>query len=148
MGQTIPLPQRIPKPAHDVLEKMNDFGFTINNDGQLFVTYTMPNGWSIKDHTSKSNLPEYYFIDKNNMARILIDGKCDIYYDLLIRNYRYELSIHIIMEPFLYKPIEIEYCEPDISMSNSSISKSCETSTESTASTEKNLDVDEPSAEF
>lgn len=97
MGQPMPLPERIPMPNANLLKKMNEFGFIINNDGQHYVRYSVPGGWSLKNHSWREDLPDYYFVDRNNMARISITGSWKETYDN-------QLSIHIIDEPFSYEP--------------------------------------------
>ncbi len=97
MGQPLPLPERIPMPNDNLLEEMNSLGFTVNNNGKPYVTYTMPTTWHLHNHSWRQDLPEYYFVDENNMARFCISGSWKETYDN-------ELSITMVKEPFEYKP--------------------------------------------
>lgn len=96
MGQNIPLPNRIPMPDTKLLAKMNELGFTINNDGQLYVTYVMPDKWCIYDCSRKKDSPEYYFVDDQNMVRITVTGTWE---DALINDLRIQM-----IKPFVYIP--------------------------------------------
>lgn len=96
-SQTLPLPELIPMPGKKLLKIMNDLGFTIDNDGQKYVAYTMPNGWKIRNNSYREDLPVFHFVDENNMVQISIT-------DAWKETYDNELEIYKI-KPYLYKPM-------------------------------------------
>lgn len=93
--QPLPLPGRIPVPNPNLHKKMEELGFIINEDDKYYVTYTIPKGWELCDHTCRKDQIKYYFIDDKSMARIRITGA---WWD-----FGHNLKMDIIEEPFLYE---------------------------------------------
>lgn len=99
MGQTLPLPERIPLPRSQEdraeMEKMG-FKFLVNqlqeNDCE-YVEYEKPKDWELVDKSTRSDLPQWYFIDQENKARIFIYGGWKGTYDN-------ELKIQVIDQPY------------------------------------------------
>lgn len=97
MGQSLPLPERIPQPDKDVLASMTQKGFKIQ-DGE-YAFYTMPEGWKFVDHSQRQILPCWYFVNPEGLACYSVRGTWKETYD----NY---IGIEEIDEPFLYTPRE------------------------------------------
>ena len=102
MNEPCPLPNRIPMPNTDLLKIMNKFGFVINNDHEPYVTYSMPQGWSLRNDSVRNNL-RYNFVDENYMVRIRIIGKWNFFHN----NY---LIIYLLPYPYSYFEIQIKKC--------------------------------------
>jgi hypothetical protein len=95
MGQTCPLPERIPKPTDQQLNIMINWGITFNDldneQNKLYVPYSLPDGWKIVDQRHRHDLPCSYIIDEKCMKRCVIDGAWKGTYDnyLNLRLYSY-----------------------------------------------------------
>ena len=75
MGQSLPLPDRIPVPYPRTKEKMEKDGITIiSEDGERYVKYTLPDGWKMVNDSVREDLPSFYIADDKDMTRYCIDG--------------------------------------------------------------------------
>lgn len=87
MGQVCPLPERIPKPYGKELKKMQHHGITVNlTSGKViagveYVTYELPEGWSMKDDSWRADLPEWYIVDQDSRIHFRISGSWKETYD-------------------------------------------------------------------
>lgn len=93
MGQIFPLPERIPKPDIILANQMINWGFKLRDDGKEYIEYDMPNGWKLVDKSSMYDIPDFYFVDQNKMAKIRIHG-------IWRGDYYNELEIMLEGEPF------------------------------------------------
>jgi len=91
MGQVLPLPEKIPNPKGKTREAMENCGIAINT-GDDYVGYTLPAGWEMVDVSWRMDLPNYYMVDDQGMARFSISGSWKGTYD----NY---LEIKTVQEP-------------------------------------------------
>lgn len=101
MGQPFPLPTRIPFPSQDIYSKMVDLGFQFGDSycqkKQHLISYTLPSGWQLLDNSYRADIPEWYFVDTDNMCRFAITGSWKGTYDN-------ELYISYINSPYPYVP--------------------------------------------
>lgn len=112
MGQLLSLPQKIPSPNQECREEMikNGFQFSYGDEGKDFISYQLPKGWKIVNHSWTQDLPEWYFLDSENMKRFIIFGSPKETYDS-------KLKINIIKNPEIYQTRETEalHCETSVS---------------------------------
>jgi len=92
MGQTLPLPERIPKPNTKTLTEMKVCGIIVEDADEEYVTYTLPKGWKMVDSSWREDLPDFYIIDSSDMKRFCISGSWKGTYDnkLNIRSVKQE----------------------------------------------------------
>lgn len=100
MGQSLPLPERIPKPDEKTFAKMKDKNITVDMESNdLYVSYTLPLGWKMVDNSWRQDLPEYHIVDDNNLVHFSIFGAWKETYDN-------KLSIRAVENPHKLVPQE------------------------------------------
>jgi hypothetical protein len=112
MGQPLPLPERIPVPNSKTSQALTDCGVVVNGQPNcLYVTYTLPENWKMIDNSDRVDIPVWYIVDANNLARFQIAGAWKGVYDN-------ELSIRIVESPYLVKPRSEEPTPSETSNTN------------------------------
>lgn len=97
MGQPMPLPERIPRPSDEVATAFTECGIVCDlNTSDKYVTYTLPEGWSIVDDSYREDLPIFHIIDAANMIRFSVSGAWKGTYDNI-------LHINKVKEPYEFK---------------------------------------------
>ncbi len=74
MGQTYPLPGKIPLPENDVAEAMIKCGIRFETNAP-FVEYTLPFNWKIKDQSEYQHLPDWIICDDQGKHRFRITNE-------------------------------------------------------------------------
>ena len=92
MGQSLPLPERIPVPSDNDTELMKEMGFKFGEIVEDHIKYVLPEKWTLKNSSSREDLPNWYFVDEKNMKRIQISGSWKGSYDN-------ELNLRILETP-------------------------------------------------
>lgn len=90
MGQTLPLPQRIPVPTEEQQKQLQEHGIKVNLEGleadQKFVAYELPSTHYMHDDSWREDLPEFYIVRKNTkFACAKIHGSWKVSYDNRLR---------------------------------------------------------------
>ena len=99
MGQPLPLPERIPVPKDTCKNKLEELGFTFNiQEGKDLCFYTMPDGYSFIDNSKRRDVPEWFFVDSEGMARAQVCGAWKETYDN-------DIKIAYIDSPYKFMPI-------------------------------------------
>ena len=104
MGQPLPLPERIPAPNDVQRKQLAIMGINVGSVAQGFASYDLPNGWRMVDKSWRHDIPCWYIVDPDNMARWLIRGSWKETYDN-------ELYLDIVEKPHVIEiptPVEIQ----------------------------------------
>lgn len=80
MGQSLPLPEKIPYPKAEVRSMMETDGIKLLGDAE-YVAYTLPPYWKMRDVSTRQDLPDYYIVDEDNYGRYHIHGAWKGTYD-------------------------------------------------------------------
>lgn len=73
MGQSLPLPEKIPYPSEEIKTSMEKDGILLGEKDD-YVTYVLPNGWKMKNLSYRANIPDFHIVDENRMSRYHIYG--------------------------------------------------------------------------
>jgi len=92
-----PLPERIPRPNTEQLEKLREMGVDVEmGKGKgKYVPYSLPTGWRIEDDSLRMDLPQFQIVDDKNLVRVTISGSWKEIYDCILN-----LRIPSELEPF------------------------------------------------
>ncbi len=108
MGQSLPLPERIPIPNDTQLEQLNKMGCTVIEDDDCrpsnYVKYILPSGWKMVDGSYRTEAPIFFIIDDKQMKRASIRGKWTGTFDNHLSLYIYSGKSNDV-----FKPIDISY---------------------------------------
>lgn len=76
MGQPLPLPGKIPVPADDATRhELKTLGISIYDDSEMYSTYSLPEGWTMRDATDRRvDQPQWYIVDELEQIRVCING--------------------------------------------------------------------------
>lgn len=100
MGQPMPLPERIPRPTNEVMEKMEKAGICFpdeENENQLaYIKYSLPVGWRLVDDSEREDFPRWQCVDKEDMVRFTVSGVWKGTYDN-------ELMLYWLDQPYLWE---------------------------------------------
>ena len=122
MGQTIPLPERIPKPTKEQKKLFDEWGIKLilenSENGEVkksrYQRYTLPEGWKMVDASWRQDLPCFHIVDDNSMIRATCSGSWKGAYDNEIR-----LRVYKEKDWELYvKPIKDEIVASEFSDQN------------------------------
>lgn len=93
MGQSMPLPKRIPRPdiktesGREVAAALEKAGIHLEEEhtdtksNDKYALYTMPVGWKMVDDSLRQDLPNFYIVDDKNMQRFNVAGVWKETYD-------------------------------------------------------------------
>lgn len=81
MGQSLPLPERIPLPKGALRDELELAGITFIEGAGKYVNYTLPDGWSLQDQSHRADIPEWFMVDNEGMCRAFIHGTWKDTYD-------------------------------------------------------------------
>jgi hypothetical protein len=81
MGQPLPLPNRIPQPTGYVASEFDKMGIKYETGDEKYVSYTLPDGWSMKDKSWREDLPNFAIVDTDGMIRAVVSGSWKETYD-------------------------------------------------------------------
>ena len=108
MGQTLPLPRRIPAPDDRQLIELTKMGIIILDKNVEYVRYSLPDGWKMVDDTTyREDLPVYHIIDDNSRIKVTISGVWKVLYDN-------ELRMSIPYDDKLYTEVKKRTVQPYI----------------------------------
>ncbi len=100
MNHVLPLPKEIPLPRTSTCRAAmaaDGIIFGESTAATGYVSYTLPDKWTMVDHSLRKDLPEWYIIDADDMMRYSIRGCWKGTYDN-------ELEIRRVAEPTKFQP--------------------------------------------
>lgn len=82
MGQPLPLPERVPLPSDNVIQRYHDLGFKFFcEERQRYAKYEAPAGWHLEDKSHRDDIPLWVFVDTEGNERVCISGAWKGTYD-------------------------------------------------------------------
>lgn len=82
MGQSLPLPERIPHPDNATAAALSAAGVIVDyEDKNDYLAYRLPSDWQLVDRSYGPEDLEYHIVDDEGMTRFSItgawNGSCD-----------------------------------------------------------------------
>ncbi len=84
MGQSLPLPQRVPRPTLKQRAQLSTYGFTFVDSedvNECYIAMTCPKDYKWVNYSWRSHLPEWYVLNADGQALLGVSGSWKATYD-------------------------------------------------------------------